>query len=106
MEHGFFKSKKLERTISSFGKNRRGTMAVLVAIASLPIMASVGIAIDIYRSVNTASALQSSVDAAALAAASSYGSPDVEKKKTATDYFNANGYGLGSSATVQTEVNG
>ncbi len=106
MKHGFLKFKKLERTISSFGKNRRGTMAVLVAIASLPIMASVGIAIDIYRSVNTASALQSSVDAAALAAASSYGAPDAQKKKTATDFFNTNGYGLGASANVETEVNG
>jgi Flp pilus assembly protein TadG len=106
MRQGTRRLNKLERMIRRFCDDSKGTLVVVTAIASLPIMVGAGLAIDVYRAVNTASALQNSVDAAALAAASDYGATDAKKKKTAADYFHANGLGLGTGGKLETVVNG
>lgn len=54
--------------LAELGKDRRGGVAVLFALASLPLMVTAGMAVDYARATNRQTKLQSAVDAAALAA--------------------------------------
>jgi Flp pilus assembly protein TadG len=54
--------------LTQFAHDRRGAIAILFAIALLPLMAMVGVAMDYSRSTRALADLQSAVDGAALAA--------------------------------------
>ena len=54
--------------LKRFADDRRGAVIVLFAIALVPLLAVVGVAIDYSRSTRTLADLQSAVDGAALAA--------------------------------------
>ena len=107
--------------ISNFTRNRRGNVAVISALAALPMVAAVGCVIDYSTAAMIKTKLQAAADAASLATVSANssvittakgmsGSGTVSGGSTfATNFFNANlstapentGYtSLSSSATV------
>jgi Flp pilus assembly protein TadG len=112
---------RLRALISDFRSNRRGNVAVIAALAMLPMIAAVGCVIDYTTATVIGTKLQAVADAATLATVSNNspvvaaaramsGNGAVSNASTyATKFFNANlssspanlGYtGLSSSATV------
>lgn len=65
---------RLRKSIATFLAARDGNVAVLFGIASIPIIVSVGVAIDYSRAASARTAMQSAVDSAALMASKDYGS--------------------------------
>ncbi|HUR42862.1 MAG TPA: pilus assembly protein TadG-related protein, partial [Aestuariivirga sp.] len=55
--------------LSRFASNQKGTIALLFALAAVPLLLAGGLAIDVMRYVSAKTALQSALDAGALAAA-------------------------------------
>src|SRR5664279_5122171 len=64
--------RNLFRLICRFGKDRRGNIAVIFAIASVPIISAVGCAADYSMATRMREKLQSAVDAASVASISQY----------------------------------
>src|SRR5436305_13143219 len=56
--------------VSRFGRDKRGNVAAILALASLPLLAAVGVAIDYSLAVRMKTKLQSAADTASLAAIS------------------------------------
>lgn len=67
----------------NFASNDRGNVAMVFSLAFIPIMASVGVAVDMGRAVLLASSVQSAVDNAALAVAA--GTGDAATRKASAD---------------------
>lgn len=76
--------------LARFFGNRRGNVAVIFALALLPVMAATGSAIDITRALQVKARLNSALDAAGLAAGKQIDANDETIIATATAYFNAN----------------
>ena len=93
---------RLRALISDFRSNRRGNVAVITALATLPMIAAVGCVIDYTTATMIRTKLQASADAATLAAVSNNSSVVVTAKGMtgngtvaggstyATNFFNAN----------------
>jgi Flp pilus assembly protein TadG len=78
------------QSIQSFLKNKRGNVAPLFALAIIPAIGLTGAAVDYSRANSVKTALQSALDATALAmakSASTLTAADLQQKST--DYFNA-----------------
>jgi len=78
------------RRAASFGRDRRGNVAITFAIATLPIVGAVGYAVDYSHANNVKAALQAALDSTALMLArdaSSTTNTDLNAK--ALNYFNA-----------------
>lgn len=74
----------MRKIIPGRGHRQRGAVAVVMAIAIIPLLLAVGVGIDYLRSVLARSELQAAVDAAALtAAAAGQSATDQEMEKTA-----------------------
>ena len=83
-------TESLSRRASSFGRDRRGNVAITFAIATLPIVGAVGYAVDYSHANNVKAALQAALDSTALMLArdaSSMSNADLNSK--ALNYFNA-----------------
>ncbi len=65
-------------TLTRFAKDCAGNLAIITALAAIPIVAAAGLAIDYLRATNVATVIQAGADAAALAVASA---DDAEKAK-------------------------
>ncbi len=91
---------KLSQPKSSLG--RRGSVSLMMAGATIPLVISVGVGVDIARLAMAQVALQAAVDGAALAGANVYNGPTYNGNATklATDYFAK--YNQGSTVVVQT----
>lgn len=70
--------------------DRSGTVAILFAIAAVPLLLAAGVAIDYVRASQTQAKVQVMIDAAALAAASLPGATHAERRQTALEYLEAN----------------
>src|SRR5665647_3334052 len=57
---------RLRKTLRNFGSARAGNVAITFALASLPIIGSVGAAVDYSRANQVKAKLQTSLDAVAL----------------------------------------
>jgi len=112
---------RLQKGIADFGSNKRGNVAVITALTSLPMIAAIGCAIDYTDASMIKTKLQAAADAASLATVS-INSPVISTAQNmsgngtisggstdAVNYFNANltqspedtGYtNLSSTATV------
>lgn len=80
----------LSRKIASFGRDRRGNVALTFAIATLPIVGAVGYSVDYSHANNVKAALQAALDSTALMLArdaSSLNNTDLNTK--ALNYFTA-----------------
>jgi len=81
---------RLARKVASFGRDRRGNVALTFAIATLPIVGAVGYAVDYSHANNVKAALQAALDSTALMLArdaSSTSNTDLNAK--ALNYFTA-----------------
>jgi len=70
--------------------DRRGNIAVIFALALLPILSATGAAVDITRALQVKARLSSALDAAGLAAGKKIDSDDATIIATAQAYFDAN----------------
>src|SRR5208282_6788581 len=61
---------RMRALISNFGRNRRGNVAVISALAALPMVAAVGCVIDYTTASMIKTKLQAAADAASLASVS------------------------------------
>ena len=83
----------LASSLPRFAASHSGNVAVIFAIACIPVIAAMGVAVDYTRATQTNSAMQDALDAASLAlsrrADLSTMTP-AQIQKFAQDYFNAN----------------
>ena len=80
----------LTRQFKSFLKDTSGNIAIMYALAALPLLLAAGSAIDMVRYNSTQTHLQSAIDAAALAAAGSNLKTDKDRIAAADAMFKAN----------------
>lgn len=81
---------KLLATIGEFRRNRQGNVAIIFAVALMPIMAAAGIGVDLSRAYLVKAHLTQALDAAGLAVAGSPGASEEYLETLAQDFFNAN----------------
>jgi Flp pilus assembly protein TadG len=79
-----------QKPIENFFGDRRGNVAVIFALALLPILSATGAAVDITRALQVKARLSSALDAAGLAAGKKIDSDDATIIATAEAYFAAN----------------
>ncbi len=80
-------------TLSRFKASRSGNVAVIFAIACIPLVAAMGVAVDYTRASQTTSAVQDALDAASLALSRDAGlstMTDAQIQTFAKNYFAAN----------------
>ncbi len=79
--------------ISRFAASRSGNVAAIFAIASIPLVVAMGVAVDYTRGAQTSSQMQDALDAATLALSRRADLPSLTGEQlllVGTDYFNAN----------------
>jgi Flp pilus assembly protein TadG len=84
-------TRALRKRLRQFRADQRGNIAILFALAMIPVFGLIGLAIDYSRAADVRTAMQAAVDATALLLskeASGLTKPQLESKATA--YFNAN----------------
>lgn len=81
---------KFLATIGEFRRNRQGNVAIIFAVALMPIMAAAGIGVDLSRAYLVKAHLTQALDAAGLAVAGSPGASEEYLETLAQDFFNAN----------------
>ncbi|UVD60772.1 pilus assembly protein (plasmid) [Rhizobium sp. Pop5] len=82
---------RLFQALRSFGKNRNGNVAMIVALCLVPMLVAVGASFDYIRSYNSRQRMQSDLDAALIAAVKQINnSADTEAlKRKVSDWFHA-----------------
>ena len=91
---------KKSKIVSGFKRlmsNERGNMAIVVGMATVPMILIMGAAVDFENASNTHTELQSAVDSAALYAASLDSYPNDVLTRKSKFYFNANFSANGST---------
>lgn len=78
------------RVIPSLVPDRRGQVAIIFALAMIPLFGIAAFSIDLTRAFIAKTHLQASIDAAALAASTAYGKSDTEIQAIGTSFFNRN----------------
>jgi len=78
------------RTFRRFLRDRRANIGLLLGFSLIPIVASIGGAVDLARIVRAKDTMQTAVDAAALSAANKGGYYTDAMKATADGFFNSN----------------
>ncbi|MEM7634596.1 MAG: TadE/TadG family type IV pilus assembly protein [Pseudomonadota bacterium] len=84
------KSRTPISTLKTFLNNQSGAAAMVLAVASLPLVMAAGAAVDYGNSVAVQARLQAATDAAALAAGREANRPVAELESIAKDYFHSN----------------
>lgn len=81
---------KFRRAASAFGKARGGNVAITFAIASLPVVGTVGFAVDYSHANSVKAAMQAALDSTALMLAKDAATvTNAQLQTNATNYFNA-----------------
>ena len=81
------------RLVARFAASRSGNVAVIFAIACIPVIAAMGVAVDYTRASQTSSAMQDALDATSLALSRRSDLSTLTQaqiQQFAQDYFNAN----------------
>lgn len=81
---------RLLAAVGEFRKNRHGNVAIIFALALVPIMGAAGAAVDISRAYVVKAHLTQALDAAGLAVAGTPGATQQQLETIAQDYFTAN----------------
>lgn len=89
-----------------FIRDRSGHFAVTMALASLPLFAAAGIAVDYSQATRTRAEFQNAADSAALAAAQDPDMSTAERKEIAQRYFDTNAAGFTLTSFNVVESNG
>lgn len=93
--------------ISRLARCNKGNIAIMFAVSLLPIIASIGLGVDVARAYAVKSRMSAALDAAALAVGSSTGTT-AQLQQVAQNFFTANyptGM-LGATPTIHLTVNG
>jgi Flp pilus assembly protein TadG len=77
---------RLSRARAAFAADRQGNIAIIFALATLPVMGLVGAAVDYSHAAAVRTSMQSALDATALAM-SKLTPPPADPNQAATDYF-------------------
>ncbi|UVC10382.1 VWA domain-containing protein [Rhizobium sp. TH2] len=77
------------KVMKRFLKDRSGNFAILSAIVMVPLIISIGVAVEYRRAVNLRTMLQSSLDAGVLAGAKALSSGESQAMQAALDMFKA-----------------
>ena len=83
----------IHSVISRFAASQSGNVAAIFAIASIPLVVAMGVAVDYTRGAQTSSQMQDALDAATLALSRRADLPSLTGEQillVGTDYFNAN----------------
>ena len=83
----------IHSVIARFAASRSGNVAAIFAIACVPVIAAMGVAVDYTRAAQTSSAMQDALDATSLALSrrSDVSTMSADQiQQFASDYFNAN----------------
>jgi Flp pilus assembly protein TadG len=83
-------TKKISNVWKRFAKANRGSTGVIFAVSLVPILVAAGAAMDFSNFYATRNHIQVALDAGSLAGATAAGKTVAERKKIATDTFNAN----------------
>ncbi|MBL8574373.1 MAG: pilus assembly protein [Hyphomicrobiaceae bacterium] len=78
------------KSVQKMRKDQRGNVAVVFALATLPVLGLMGSAMDYSRATRVRNHLQHAADAAALAGANATDKADAERRTIASNVFNAN----------------
>ncbi|WP_417495436.1 pilus assembly protein TadG-related protein [Maricaulis sp.] len=81
---------RFSRIIAEFAGNRRGNVAVIFALALMPVTLLAGGSVDLSTAMNARSRLAQALDAAALAVGTNATISDEEALEVATGFINAN----------------
>jgi Flp pilus assembly protein TadG len=92
------------RLLKSFSGDEKGAIAVIFALALVPILGVSGAAIDYARATQTRGKLQAAVDAAAIAALTFKANTDSQRQVNGTAVFQAN-QPVGVTSTVSVTAN-
>src|SRR5262245_23100159 len=79
--------RSLGRTLRRFAHARGGNVAIIFALATLPLFGAMGVAVDYSRAASARDTLQSVLDSAVLAGAAR---PEAQREGTARNFFDAN----------------
>lgn len=91
---------KLQRLHSDFGRDERGTIAIIFALTTTVVVGIVGLAVDFGRMVNTRAHLQLAADAAALAGSAPGDFTSIQRREIALKIFAANNAGNSWASNV------
>jgi Flp pilus assembly protein TadG len=83
-------TQRFARSLKSFVSSQNGSTSVIFALASIPLFAAVGAAVDFSRYTAVQAEVQTALDAAALAGASARGATDAKREEIAEKNFIAN----------------
>src|SRR3712207_5572792 len=78
------------RAVDRFSRDERGTIAIVFALALVPVLGFAGAAIDYAHATQVRGKLQAAVDAAALAALTVRASTNTQREANGTSAFQAN----------------
>ncbi|SDM80544.1 pilus assembly protein [Maricaulis salignorans] len=81
---------RISRRVAEFASNRRGNVAVIFALALMPVTLLAGGSVDLSTAMNARSRLAQALDAAALAVGTNATISDEEALEIATGFINAN----------------
>ncbi|OAN44820.1 pilus assembly protein TadG [Paramagnetospirillum marisnigri] len=96
-----------DHPLSRLLRCRKGNVAIMFAVSLLPIVASIGLGVDVARAYAVKSRMSAALDAAALAVGSSTGT-NAQLQQMAQNFFNANypSGALGATPTIHVDVSG
>lgn len=102
--------RSLARHVRGFLGNRNANVAMIYAIAIVPVILAAGVGLDLARAMIVKSALAEALDAAALSVGSNQGLTQAQMQTQAQNYFNANykvdsSYGTPATVTVTPGTN-
>lgn len=84
------KTQRFTKRLKRFASNQQGSIAVMYALAAVPVMLAAGAAIDFVRFNAVQTHVQAALDAGTLAAAAGQGVTDTQRIASGSDIFNAN----------------
>lgn len=90
---------KMKSALTRFSRNQSGTIAMVAAITAIPMLVAGGAAVDIERAINARTSLQSSLDSAALYAATLTDTTDTALTTNSQIYL-TNNYANNKDATI------
>jgi Flp pilus assembly protein TadG len=94
----------LARRLRRFVRQREGNIAMIFGLCAIPVIVGAGIAIDVGRSYMVKLELESALDSAGLAVASSQGLTSAQLQTRLQNYFNANYPALSQTTNLQVSM--
>ena len=88
--------------IARFAASERANVAVIFALACIPVVAAMGVAVDYTRAAQASSAMQDAVDAASLALSRQHGSADPDRRSRSSSSARTTSTPISTTANCRT----